>query len=435
MIPLYQARVTRNYIISSQFSLFTLFLLAVFSTIFFTPAATAKGTSKHEFFADLNFLANFQDDGDSWLTGNLGRFSSGSEANDVSEAVEANIAYQYRPLSYLSFRAHIQAQESSRQTSAKQIGLIEWGGRLDYDIDFAQEIRVDLGQFFLPISMENINDFWESPYTLSFSSLNSWIGEEFRPIGLDVSYRYHFDRGDQLTFSAMPFWGNDSMGALLAFRGWSYGRQRTAYSDVLRLPNLTSLDMSEPFEGQRNDGTKPFGPDLDGRPGYSLRTSYTSTGFRANISWVDNQGDTTLIKGEYAWRTRFAIAGMSWSVTDNIEILTEAMFGDSTMGVAPGVDIDFYSTYLMASYRINDYRISARYDQFGIDDKDLIDQESNELGRSYTLALMWSPEGQNFRLGTETMYLNSKRSKILASGETHKDAESVNVTMLAKYTF
>lgn len=411
-------------------------ITGLITLLFLASNALSKQQDPHRFQAHLNVLGNYQDSGKTWMSGGLGRFGYGDDAHDIALATELNLAYQYRPSPNLRFRANIQAQHANHSQSATDIGLIELDARYTHDIDFNQQVRFKLGQFFLPVSMENIDAFWESPYTISFSSLNSWIGEEFRPIGLDAIYHYHLSGGDRLTAAVTPFWGNDSMGTLLGFRGWSYGRQRTAYNDVIALPDLFSLSDSQPFGEQRDDGTKPFGKDLDGRPGYALRASYLADRFSANLSWIDNQGDTTLIDGEYAWRTKFIILGWSWFATDNLEILGEASSGSTTMGTGPGVDVSFYSAYIMSSYRFDAYRLSFRYDQFGIDDDDDVDQDSNEIGRSYTLALMWGNRDKPLHAGAEVMYLNSKRTKPLANGAApHHDEESMSFSLLAQYRF
>lgn len=422
-------------IINFRFYRFIAFRLLLIGCSFYASTALASEPSPHRFSSNMNVLGNYQSSGASWLSGGLGRFAYGEESYRPSLAFELNAEYRYRPLSSLEFKAYVQAQESNNSRSASQVGIVELAARYSYDINFNQQVRVNVGQFFLPTSMENIDQFWESPYTLSFSSLNSWIGEEFRPIGLDLNYRHSFDDGNRLSAAVTPFWGNDSMGALLAYRGWSYGRQRTAYNDVLSVPKLMSLSDSGPFAGQRDDGTKPFGHDLDGKPGYALRANYLTERLSLNLTWVDNMGDTTLIDGEYAWRTKFSIAGASWFVTDSFEVLAEASSGSSTMGAAPGVDISFYSAYLMASYRFSEYRLSARYDQFGIDDRDAMDQENNELGRSYTLALMWAGEESQFSVGAEILYLDSKRTRFLDSGDTESDTESVSLGLLVQYQF
>ncbi len=406
-----------------------LFLLA------WSAHASATRASPHRFVAQANLIGNYQDSAETWLKGGLGRYGYGDQKHAASALLEYNLGYRYRPSSAFQVSAHLQAQGASHNSSVRNIGLLELEARYRHDLNFNQQISFKLGQFFLPTSMENVDRFWGSPYTISFSSLNSWIGEEFRPLGLDAAYLYHFDQGGEWSFAATVFGGNDSMGALLAFRGWSYGRQRTALGDVLALPELNSLQDGQMFAEQRDDGTKPFGRDLDSRPGYALRSSLALEDLNIKLTWVDNRGDTSLLHAEYAWKTRFALLGAAWQMNEEWEFLAELSKGSSEMGVGPGVDIDFYSVYGLFSYHINDYRISYRYDQFGIDDKDLVDQENNEFGRSHTLALMWQEEENAVRLGAEVLFLNSKRQRLLSGNEDFSDSESFSLSLLAQYSF
>ena len=51
-------------------------------------------------------------------------------------------------------------------------------------------------------SRENVDALWENAYAVSSSALNSWFGEELRPIGFDVSWvragaTGYFDRKTQ----------------------------------------------------------------------------------------------------------------------------------------------------------------------------------------------------------------------------------------------
>ena len=45
---------------------------------------------------------------------------------------------------------------------------------------------VKAGAFFPTISLENDDLGWTSPYTLTPSAINSWIGEELRTIGSEA---------------------------------------------------------------------------------------------------------------------------------------------------------------------------------------------------------------------------------------------------------
>ena len=149
-------------------------------------------------------------------------------------------------------------------------------------------------------------------------------------------------------------------------------------------------------------------------------------------------GDTELHRGEYAWRTKFAVLGASWFASEQLEVLSEASAGSSTMGAGPGVDIEFYSVYLMLSYVFGEYRLSVRHDAFGIEDKDHVDEDSHDLGRSQTLALMWTPERSPFSAGAEVLYLNSKRLKQVQSNSTTRseaDRDSLSAGIMLEYRF
>ncbi len=395
----------------------------------------ALADSSHHFAGQLNAVGNFNDGAATWLDGGLGRLGVDSDDGDsFGLQGEIQLGYKYKVTDQLSIRTHVQVQESTEDSSARSLGLVELKARYVIEPNWDHRFTFTAGQFFLPISMENTNLFWESPYTINFSTLNSWIGEEFRPIGLDAKYSRFFESGNRLSFAGTVFGGNDSMGAILAWRGWSHGRQRTVFGDTLSLPDLESLDAGGAFEEQRNDGSKPFGRDLDDRPGYSLRTSWEAEDYLINLSWVDNLGDTKLHHGEYAWRTKFAILGASWLVTDELEILAEGTTGNTTMGEGPGVDMNFYSAYVMASYLVDELRYSARIEKFGAHDKDSVDDENNDSGRSYTLAVMWEPEEGSLSGGAELLFIDSKRQRTLTSG-TFEDQDTTSLTLLAKYAF
>ena len=100
---------------------------------------------------------------------------------------------------------------------------------------------------------------WRSPYTLSFSAINTWVGEELRTIGAEYSLdwlgRSHGHDFD-FTLSAAGYGWNDTAGTVLATRGWGLtDRQSTLF-------------------GRFANGGKPlpqrtlFYDDLDKRAGY-----------------------------------------------------------------------------------------------------------------------------------------------------------------------
>src|SRR5207344_2211485 len=96
---------------------------------------------------------------------------------------------------------------------------------------------VKLGAFFPPISLENESTGWTSPWTLTPSAIDSWVGEELRTIGAE----FHFEhRGRTGTFEggAAAFASNDPAGELLATRGWSRGDPASGWNSSLREPDV-----------------------------------------------------------------------------------------------------------------------------------------------------------------------------------------------------
>lgn len=396
---------------------------------------TCLALEAHSFDTQLNAIANYHKGSESWLNHGLGRFQYGDQPEGGALAGEANLGYRYQLSPTLRLRAFAQAQLNVPSNSTQNLGLVEFEARYRKQLDFNNQLTVKAGQFFLPTSFENVERFWESPYTINYSSLNSWIGEEFRPIGLDAQYRYETNHGDTYSLGLTAFGGNDSMGALIAYRGWSHGRLRTAYGDVLSLPRTLALSDGGMFGAQRDDGTKPFGRDLDGRPGYALRFKYVSDRLALSALWVDNMGDAELHHGEYAWRTRFLLIGGSWFISPQLEWIVEATNGDTEMGAAPGVAVDFYSAYSMFSYRFDRYRLSYRFDAFGANDVDVMDDDNNDFGRSHTLALMFSPTEERYRLGTEIAYLTTDRPRTMENGQIVNDSYALAMSVLLSVYF
>lgn len=355
---------------------------------------------------------------ESWVDGGWGRLESGGDQDEFAGV--AQVGVDWTPSRY--FDLHVSG--AARDDAA---GLVEAHAnvRAIFGLD---EVRLRAGQFFLPTSRENKDPLWASPYTIQFSALNAWVGEEVRPVGLDLEWRHTTGRGHVLTTAASAFRGNDSMGALLAWRGWSVGSRLSTYDEVLPLPPLASLDTF--FVHQRDDGTKPFGTDLDGKTGYAGRVRY-SLPPRASIqyTYLDNRGDRLLHRGEYAWETSFHLIGAEFGDPDAFVVAAEYMKGKTGMGVAPAfVQADFYAAYALISEKRGRNRWSARYELFDTTEIDFSPAESNdENGRSWTLTWMFDLYA-NTRLAAEFTQFTGART-----GTPDPDARTFTVEV--RYRF
>lgn len=324
----------------------------------------------------------------SWLERGFGRLEAGGDRDDYTAV--ANLGIDWRPTSWLDLHASGVARKDPEDFGGDKAGLVEAYADLHKEFGF-DEVRVRGGSFFLPTSKENKGDNWSSPYTIHFSALNTWIGEEVRPIGVDLQYRHTTRAGHTLTGGFTAFRGNDTMGTLLGWRGWTVGDRLTTYDETLPLPPLGSLADDGPFWKQRDAGTQPFGKDLDDHTGISARVRY-GIPQRGNIqyTYVDNGGDRRLYGDQYSWDTRFQIIGAELGNPDDLIGAAEYLRGDTYMGIAePDVETEFWSTYLLVSEKRGRSRWTARYELFSATDKDKSTAEDNdESGRSWTLTWM-----------------------------------------------
>jgi hypothetical protein len=358
----------------------------------------------------------------SWLERGWGRLESGGGHDDVFGA--AQLGVDWTPNQH--FDLHVSGV-GRRDALGTDAGVVE--AYVDARTSFAlDEVQLRAGQFFLPTSRENRDELWTSPYTVSFSALNSWIGEEVRPVGVDLQYRHTTSRGHAITTAATAFRGNDSMGALLAWRGWSIGNRLSTYNEVLPLPPLTTLDTFFPL--QRKDGTKPFGTDLDGRTGYAARVRY-SVPQRANVlyTYLDNRGDRGLYRGEYAWATTFHLLGVEVGDPDRLAFASEYMQGKTGMGHGTAfVDADFFAAYVLISGKQGRNRLTARYELFNTEEQDFSAAEENEEnGRAWTLTWMFDV--------TAPLRVAAEFTQVVGDRADTPDPDARSVTIEARWKF
>ena len=391
---------------------------AVFLTLLLAPAALAQSFDLQGYVAARGVNATGPA---SWLEGGIGRLEAGGDRDDFSAVTQ--LRFDWRPSQH--FDLHVSGA-ARRELGELDAGLIEAyaDGRLLFGLD---ELQLRAGQFFLPTSRENKDELWASPYSIGFSALNTWIAQEVRPIGVDLEWRHTSGHGHILTTALTAFQGNDSMGALLGWRGWTLGNRLSAFDEVLPLPRLASLDT---FFAKQIDGTKPFGRDLDGQTGYSARVRY-SVPQRGNVqyAYVDNRGDRELYRGEYAWATDFHLLGGEIGNPDRLIAAAELMRGSTGMGHAPAfVQADFYAAYALVSGKRGRNRLTARFDLFGVDERDFSLAEVNdERGRSWTLAWLFDV--------TERLRAAAEFTQVTGNNFAGRDTNGRTVTVEARYAF
>jgi hypothetical protein len=295
-------------------------------------------------------------------------------------------------------------------------------------------LRVRAGLFFPPTSRENVGPLWSSPYTITLSALNTWIAEEVRLAGGEAVAVVRTGE-HEIQLGGGVFAANDSSGALLAWRGWSFSDRLGTLGELLPLPPLASLAPGGAFADQRDDGTRPV-EELDGRPGFSgrARWSFASRGL-LQLAVLDSRGDRALHRGQYAWRTRFGQVGAELRLGPRLVVVAEGMKGDTGMGLrsAGHVDMELATAYALASWRSEHARLTLRYDWFRNRDRDGTAEPNHERGRAWTLAAFWTPR-PFARLGLELMDVRGARPAAAFSGRD-PDADGRRATAELRLSF
>jgi len=284
----------------------------------------------------------------SWTKGGFGKFDVGAKETDDTNTeylATAQLGFDWKPVNWLLIHADGIGRHEPSGVVGDNAGLVQ--AYVDVGTD---KIRLRAGEFWLPTSRENIDPLWTSPYTVTFSALNSWIAQEVRPIGADLQWSPNF----YFTVGATAFRGNDTMGTVLAERGWVLGNRLSVYNEVIALPPPDSV-------------TKPFGSDLDNDNGYSARLRFQMPE-RAmiQVTRVENRAQIGVgSPPEEPWKTKFDVVSAEAGSTSPTVVAGEWMKGDTTVGFPGGTfNVPFETYYALVSRKQGAERYTARFEKF-----------------------------------------------------------------------
>jgi hypothetical protein len=353
-----------------------------------------------------------------FLDGGFGKLEDGTDNGETESLTgEARLAFDWEPVAGWRFYLHgVARRDPDAREAAAGSGLLEAFLERRRALGETAELSLRAGQFFLPVSRENVDPLWTSPYTLTLSALNAWVAEEVRPIGLDAAWTRTLPSDHRLRLGATLFGGNDSSGTLLAWRGFALHDRPTPTGRYVPLPPLPSLATT--FPRQTSRGSRPFGSDLDGRPGLAGRLRWDAPGSRAllQVTTFDNRGDRALHGDEYAWQTRARWLGGETDLPLGLRLVGEWATGSTRMGFAPHggrsaarVDVEFEAAYVLVTRARGRLRASLRYDDFRTHDRDATAGDDNrERGHAWTAALL-AAAGDHWRIGFELVDLAADR--------------------------
>ena len=285
----------------------------------------------------------------------------------------------------------------------------------------ANHHQVRFGAFYPPLSLENGDSGWASPFTTSFSAINTWLGEEIRPVGIEWSLRRRLGFAGsphELRTFAAAFYGNDPAGTLLFWRGWSLHDRQTRLDDRLEIPPVPVFGPGGVIVGLRDQALEPF-EEIDDEPGF-----YTGVEWRfarralLQLASYDNRADPWSFRdGQWGWRTEFSQLAAQIDLPGGIGLVSQWMTGEAywliattpTGSTTPATRLvreEFESRFLLLTKQISPlHRLSARYDTFEMTRAASLDIDR---GHAWTWAYHYQPTPK-LGLALEWLAIDSRR--------------------------
>jgi hypothetical protein len=373
----------------------TLFLLGLCS-----PAMAAD--FHFDGYADLRLI--MPSDQVSWQDGKLGKLRYGTEDNKpelrLAEAVGQGVVLITPELMALA----VARVEPEQRTF---FDLLEAYVRYRPVSTTPWRWSVKAGAFFPPISLENTELGWTSPWTLTPSAINTWVGEELRTIGAEAALEWRSEERTITVMASLYGW-NDPAGILVADRGWALHDRVTGLIDRPRDPDLIAASLRVPAPYYTYEAL-----EIDGRPGWYAAASWDEVGLGyLNLIYYNNEADPTAVRRQIAWRTDFWNVGVRTQIGD-VTLMAQALTGETL--IVPSTtfysDTRFKSAYLLAGWNLSeDWRVAARADVFSTDEKRPFPGNLSEHGNALTFAVNYLPYDW-LRLTAEAIRVDSTRNQ------------------------
>jgi hypothetical protein len=361
----------------------------------------------------------------SWLSGGLGKLRYGG--TNQARFAEAVGQVDYRPIEDLDVIGVLRAEPQDRDVVDALEAYAFWHPQNDGDLSFSMKA----GAFFPTISLENDDLGWSSPYTLTPSAINSWIGEELRTIGDEATIKWHTKDAGTFSLIGAIFCCNDPAGILMADRGWAMDDRPTGLFERVRLPDATMNIFHAPT-GKR---TGEF-DEIDGHMGGYVGLGWQMADIgKLTVLHYDNYADPAAhTVRDTAWETRF------WSFGARTQMGPLVLIAQQLSGYTEVVirgnesDTKFQSAFLLASYDLDDWRFSAREDLFQTRHLAATPSPFSEDGHAFTAAVSWSGY-DGLRLMGEVVAMDSRRPEYLNAGLTTIEPQRAQYQLSARFSF
>lgn len=350
----------------------------------------------------------------SWLDGGFGKLvtsGDGSRFNVEPQLGQANLIW---------------TPQLGWAVSAVVVGTLQGGERTEAGIAQAYvtyrpmrsqtlAFSARAGLMWPPVSLEHEGLDWHVKDSITPSAINSWIGEEVRPVAVEGTVDARI--GDnRLRATAAMMAANDTSATLLTFRGWALGDKTTLAFNRQPLPPLGEEidDIQAHFTHPLIDLHSGFAH----RPGYYAKLSWQfALPVRVELFRYDNNADPEVVnpQHEWGWRTTFDDAGLVADLGGGTELKAQALDGRTRMGFeidgAHWIDNRFRSAFVLLTHPFGKIGIAGRIDGFDTRNRgSLIDDEYDETGWSAMIAA--KRDWGRFTGLLEVLHVSSRREQL-----------------------
>ena len=325
----------------------------------------------------------------SWVDGGFGKLRSGGEGGVRVTPQVGNVNLIWKP-------------QFTWSLSGTIVGSLQGGERTEAGLSEAYlafkplrgskiAFSARAGLMWPPVSLEHEGADWHVRDSITPSAINSWIGEEVRPVAVEGTIAAYLG-AHELRATAAAMAANDTAGTLLSFRGWALHDRTTLAFRRQPLPPLDAdyQDYQAPFTHPLLDVHGGFAH----RPGYYARLAWQPPiPVRLELFHYDNRGDPEDVNDdvEWGWRTHFSQAAAVAELGSGIQLKGQAMTGRTRMGFVEGerrwVDARFRSAFVLLTRPFGSIAIAARADAFEVRNRGSVwDDEYDDAGWSGMLA-------------------------------------------------
>ena len=332
----------------------------------------------------------------SWVNGGFGKLRSGSDHdwNFEPELGNANLVWQPQLGWSLSATIVGSVQGGERSEAGLSQAYLSFRPMRSSKVAFSARG----GLMWPPVSLEHEGADWHVRDSITPSAINSWIGEEVRPVAAEATLATTVGQ-HRLRATAALTAANDTAGTLLTFRGWALHDRSTLAFNRQPLPPIDGglVFIQARFTHPLLDLAHGFAR----RPGYYAKLSWQPPApVRIELFRYDNRTDPKEFNSdmEWGWRTKFNNIGLVANLGSGAQLKAQALQGRTRMGFAIDgrrwVDNRFRSAFALFTCPAGTVGLAARLEAFGVRNRgSLADSDYDESGWSAMLSgkREWGP--------------------------------------------